>query len=112
MARRKIFRLVLVKPSHYDDNGYLIQWVRSAIPSNSLASLHGLAAECAARRVLGPDVDFEIEAYDETNTRIKPSRIARRILAAEGGMVGLVGVQSKLGIDFRPADRFTRAGKT
>jgi hypothetical protein len=94
MARRKIFRLVLIKPSHYDDDGYVIQWVRSAIPSNSLASLHALAADCAARRVLGEDVDMEIEAYDETNTRIKPSRIARRLLAADGGMVGLVGVQS------------------
>jgi hypothetical protein len=94
MARRKIFRLILIKPSHYDDNGYVIQWVRSAIPSNSLASLHALAADCAARQVLGPDVDIEIEVSDETNTRIKPSRIARRVLQADGGMVGLVGVQS------------------
>ncbi len=94
MPARKIFRLVLIKPSHYDDNGYVIQWVRSAIPSNTLASLHALAADCAARQVLGPDVEIVIEAYDETNTRIKPARIARRVLAADGGMVGLVGVQS------------------
>jgi radical SAM superfamily enzyme YgiQ (UPF0313 family) len=94
MAQRKTFRLVLIKPSHYDDNGYVIQWVRSAIPSNSLASLHALAADCAERQLLGADVDIEIEAYDETNTRIKPPRIGRRILAADGGMVGLVGVQS------------------
>jgi hypothetical protein len=94
MARRKIFRLTLIKPSHYDDNGYVIQWVRSAIPSNSLASLHALAADCAARQVLGPDVTIEIDVFDETNTRIKPSRIARRVLKADGGMVGLVGVQS------------------
>jgi pyruvate-formate lyase-activating enzyme len=94
MAQRKIFRLVLIKPSHYDDNGYVIQWVRSAIPSNSLASLHALAADCAARHVLGPDTEIEIEVYDETNTRIKPWRVARRVLAADGGMVGLVGVQS------------------
>ncbi|MGH9719692.1 MAG: hypothetical protein ACRD8O_05730, partial [Bryobacteraceae bacterium] len=53
-----------------------------------------LAADCAARRMLGPDVDIEIEVYDETNTRIKPSRLARRVLAADGGLVGLVGVQS------------------
>ena len=94
MGRRKVFRLVLIKPSHYDDNGYVIQWVRSAIPSNSLASLHALAADCAARRVLGPDVDIKIEVYDETNTRIKPVRIGRRVRSAHGGMVGFVGVQS------------------
>src|SRR4030095_6034249 len=88
MTRRKIFRLVLIKPSHYDDNGYVIQWVRSAIPSNSLASLHALAADCAARQALGPDCDIDIEAFDETNTRIKPARIARRVLAADGGRGG------------------------
>ena len=33
MAGSKIFRLILIKPSQYDDNGDVIQWVRSAIPS-------------------------------------------------------------------------------
>ncbi len=94
MPRRKVFRLVLIKPSHYDDDGYVIQWARSIMPSNSLACLYGLAGDCAERRVLGPDVDFEIEAIDETNTRVRPHRIARSIAAADGGMVGLVGVQS------------------
>jgi hypothetical protein len=94
MARSKIFRLILIKPSHYDDNGYVIQWVRSAIPSNSLASLYALATDCAARQVLGSAVTIEVEVFDETNTRIKPSRVARRVLQADGGMVGLVGVQS------------------
>jgi hypothetical protein len=94
MARRKSFRLILIKPSHYDDNGYVIQWVRSAIPSNSLASLHALAADCAARHVLGADVDIDIEVFDETNTRIHPARVGQRVLSADGGLVGLVGVQS------------------
>ncbi len=31
---RRRFCLVLVKPSHYDDNGYVIQWYRSPVPSN------------------------------------------------------------------------------
>ena len=88
------FCLVLVKPSHYDDDGYVIQWVRSTIPSNSLAALYGLARDCAQRRVLGDDVELEIEAYDETNTRIRPDRIARLIETAGAGMVMMVGVQS------------------
>ena len=49
----KKFCLVLVKPSHYDDDGYVIQWYRSAIPSNTLASLHGLAMDCAERKAGG-----------------------------------------------------------
>jgi hypothetical protein len=90
----KRFRLVLVKPSHYDDDGYVIQWFRSAIPSNTLAVLYGLATDCAERRILGPGVEIDIRAYDETNTRIRPERIARSIAAAGSGMVALVGVQS------------------
>ena len=92
-ARRR-FCLVLVKPSHYDDDGYVLQWVRSPIPSNSLASLFGLAKDCAERKILGPDVDIDIHAFDETNTRIRPERLAAMIEAAGSGMVMLTGVQS------------------
>src|ERR1035438_7963219 len=89
------FPLYLIKPSHYDDDGYVIQWVRSAIPSNTLAVLHGLALDCRDRRVLGEGVDIEIVAIDETNSRVRPERIARDIAASGGrGLVGLVGVQS------------------
>jgi len=88
------FCLVLIKPSHYDDDGYVIQWIRSAIPSNSLACLYGLALECAQQKVLGETTELEIHAIDETNTRIRPSRIASLIDQAGSGMVMLVGVQS------------------
>ena len=54
------FQLLLIKPSHYDDDGYVIRWWRSIIPSNSLAALYGIALDCAQRRVLGPDVDIEV----------------------------------------------------
>jgi hypothetical protein len=93
VARRR-FCLVLVKPSHYDDDGYVIQWFRSAIPSNSLAALYGLAKDCADHQVLGPDVEMAIHAFDETNTRIRPGRLAALIEEAGAGMVMLVGVQS------------------
>src|SRR5947207_4939946 len=60
----RTFCLILVKPSHYDDDGYVIQWFRSAIPSNSLAALYGLARDCATREVLGPDVQLDIHPID------------------------------------------------
>jgi radical SAM superfamily enzyme YgiQ (UPF0313 family) len=72
----------------------VIQWLRSAIPSNSLAVLYGLALECAKQNALGDDVAIEIHAFDETNTRIRPKRIAALIKGADTGMVMLVGVQS------------------
>jgi radical SAM superfamily enzyme YgiQ (UPF0313 family) len=92
--KHKRFCLVLVKPSHYDEDGYVIQWYRSAIPANSLACLYGLAKECAAEQILGENVDFDIHAYDETNTVIHVDRIAKLVKDADAGMVMLVGVQS------------------
>jgi len=93
-GKARQFRLVLIKPSHYDDDGYVIQWLRSPIPANSLACLYGLAMDCAERRAVGPDVALDVVAIDETNRRVQPARIARGIRAAGDGMVMLVGVQS------------------
>jgi hypothetical protein len=108
------FCLVLIKLSHYDEDGYVIQWLRSSIPSNSLASLYGLAKDCAERAVLGADVEFEIHVYDETNARIRPARLARMIERAGAGMVMLAGVQSKQfprALDIAKPLRFHVAGK-
>ena len=91
---RKTFKLILIKPSHYDDDGYVIQWFRSPIPANSLACLYGLARDAKQRDVLGPDYDLDVVAIDETNTRIRVDRIIRDIKAAGDGLVFLVGVQS------------------
>ena len=74
-------RSFLIKPSHYDDDGYVIQWRRSTIPSNSLASVYGLLADCAEEQALGPDVDIEIETYDECNTVID----VKAVVAADQG---------------------------
>src|SRR6516225_5182195 len=91
---RRRFCLVLIKPSHYDDDGYVIQWYRSAIPSNSLAVLYGLAKTCAEEKRLGEDIDLEILGFDETNTRIEPRKTAALLEAADIGVVMLGGVQS------------------
>jgi len=87
------FHLALIIPSHYDDDGYVIQWLRSAIPSNTLAVLNGLALDCEQRRALGEDVGIEVTALDEMNTRIRPRRLIRQ-LRGKRALVGIVGVQS------------------
>lgn len=94
MGLHKSFHLVLIKPSHYDDDGYVIRWWRGGLPSNSLACLYGIALDCRERRVLGADVDISIEAIDETNRRVRVDDLIRSITAADAGMVMLVGVQS------------------
>ena len=94
MVTRKRFRLVLIKPSHYDNDGYVIRWIRGGLPSNSLACLYGIARDCHERRVLGDDFDIDLEAIDETNCKVRVAELARSIEAADAGMVMLVGVQS------------------
>src|SRR3990172_1656355 len=89
------FLFVLIKPSHYDDDGYVIRWWRAMIPSNSLAAVYGIAAECAERDVLGPNVAIDIAVIDETNTRIDvPALLAALRDHGNFGLVALVGVQS------------------
>jgi radical SAM superfamily enzyme YgiQ (UPF0313 family) len=92
---RKRFLIELIKPSHYDDDGYVIQWWRGFIPSNSLSALYGIVLDASERRVLGPDVDIEIEARDETNVRVPIRRIIRRFKGnGNVGLVCFVGVQT------------------
>src|SRR5262245_35317364 len=89
------FQLVLIKPSHYHDDGYVIRWWRAMIPSNSLAAVYGIAADCANRKVLGPDVEIEIDALDETSLRVDVAGLIKRFRRHDNfGLVALVGVQS------------------
>jgi hypothetical protein len=105
------FVVALIKPSHYDDDGYVIQWWKSWIPSNSLACLYAIARDIAEREALGPETEVEILAYDECHTVVPVRRIIRRLKAADAGLVCLVGVQSNQfprAIDL--AARFRAAG--
>jgi hypothetical protein len=95
VVKRTKFHLILIKPTHYDDDGYPITWLRSHIPSNTLAALYGLGEDCRAREVLGPDVDIVIHPIDETNTRVRPDKLMAQIERSGGkGLVCLVGVQT------------------
>ena len=91
----KTFHVEIIKPTHYDRDGYPIQWWKAWIPSNSMACLHAIASDCAEKRVLGEDVAIEVDAYDEMNIKIPVERIAAQIQQpGHGGVVCLVGVQS------------------
>ena len=95
LATRRRFQLVLIKPSHYDDDGYVIRWWRAMTPSNSLAAVYGIAADCSERHVLGADIDIDIEVIDETNTRIDVAALLSRFRRhGDFGCVALIGVQS------------------
>lgn len=94
-AGRQKFYVEIIKPSHYDDEGYVIQWRWAFVPSNSLACLYALAHDVGQRNALGRDLEVVVRTYDESHTVIPVRKIVRRI-RAEGasGVVLLAGVQT------------------
>ncbi len=89
------FFVELIKPSHYDDDGYVIQWRKSWIPSNTLACINALSQDASEQSVLGDDVEFVINAYDEMNIVIPVADIISRFKNNDKrGIVFFVGVQS------------------
>ena len=70
------FRIVLIKPSKYDDDGYLIRFWKGVLPSNTLNVLHGLTEDVKERRVFG-ELPIEVTTFDETAEKVPISRIIR-----------------------------------
>ena len=65
------FIVELIKPSHYDDDGYVIQWKKAAVPSNTLSCLYGLTLDCVDRRVLGDDVARNADHFPGIGVRLE-----------------------------------------
>ena len=59
-ARPRRFQLILIKPSHYDADGYVVQWFRSTMPSNSLAAVY------SSRRGAPPSGAFSAPTFRST----------------------------------------------
>lgn len=98
----RMVRLYLIKPSNYDDAGYVVTYFRGVLPSNSLNCLAALTREVVAQKRLGPDIELRVELFDETVQRIPVRRICRSARrSGERAIVCLVGVQT---------NQFPRAG--
>ncbi len=106
----KKFRIVLIKPSKYDDDGYVIRFWKGVLPSNTLNVLNGLTEEVKRSRVFG-DLKIEIVTFDETTEKLPIKKIIRWSRRPSTKLVvGLVGVQTNqfprafdLGRQFRAA---------
>src|SRR5258708_21712117 len=85
---KRRFQLVLIKPSHYDDDGYVIQWARAFVPSNTLAVLYSLGRDSAQRAVLGGDTAIDIAVIDEIHTRVKIGQLLARFRRHGGVRLG------------------------
>ena len=91
----KRFRLFLIKPSKYDDEGYVIRYWKGVLPSNTLSCLNGLSEDVRDRGVLGKDLQWEITLIDDTVQGIPYEEIIQENLQpGTKTVVCLVGVQS------------------
>jgi radical SAM superfamily enzyme YgiQ (UPF0313 family) len=88
------FRVILVKPSKYDDDGYVMRYLRGVLPSNTLATLAGLTRDVVSRNLLG-DVRVDVRMIDETVQRIDVRKLARSNRSDRvRTVVALCGVQT------------------
>jgi hypothetical protein len=94
-VEKEIFHVIMVKPSRYDETGYVVQWIFQPVPANSLACVNGLLQDCVDRKVLGEDVDIRLHPIDECNQRVDIDGLLAMIERDGGrGMLAMVGVQS------------------
>jgi len=92
---RKRLHVILIKPSKYDDDGYVIRWWRAVITSNSLACVNSLIDDVRDRKLLGPELEIVTYVFDETVQKIPVQKLARRVRKSGDKVIAcLVGVQS------------------
>ncbi|MCC7007977.1 MAG: radical SAM protein [Acidobacteria bacterium] len=86
--------IILIRPSKYDDEGYVIRHLRGTLPSNTLSCLNSLTEDAIRQGALG-DVDVTVDVIDEIVSKVDPRRLARKH-RRQGVkiLVGLVGVQT------------------
>jgi radical SAM superfamily enzyme YgiQ (UPF0313 family) len=91
----KRLTVVLIKPSKYDDEGYVIRHFRGVLPSNTLACLCSLTEDLNRRKALGDNLEIRIKILDDTVQRIPVDRIIRSSHRSHcRTVIALVGVQS------------------
>ena len=89
-----VFPVILIKPSHYDKNGYIIQWWRSFVVNNALAVMGSVITDAAEREALGPDIVIERRLIDEVTEVVRPDRLIRWLAQFDHAAVMLVAVQT------------------
>jgi radical SAM superfamily enzyme YgiQ (UPF0313 family) len=91
----KRLTIVLIRPSKYDDEGYVIRHLRGVLPSNTIACLCGLTEDLKHRKTFGEELEIRIKILDDTVQRIPADKIIRLSKRSHNRtVVALVGVQS------------------
>ena len=92
----KSLNIVYIVPSRYDDDGYVLRWIKGVVPSNSLCVLKSLTKNMIEHwdREHNSPLSISLESYDDNVEKIPFGKIAYRNDENTKVIVGIVGVQS------------------
>ena len=91
----RVVQLYLIKPSNYDDDGYVVTYFRGVLPSNTLNCLAALTEDVIRNQSLGGNLELNVHLFDETVQKIPVKKICQLARNKEQQViVCLVGVQS------------------
>jgi radical SAM superfamily enzyme YgiQ (UPF0313 family) len=107
----KHLHIYLIKPSQYDDDGYVVRHWRGVLPSNTLACLAALTEDVRAKGLLGKSLKIAVHLFDESVDGVPVKRICRSQRSRRTRtIVCLAGVQTNqfpraadLALEFRKA---------
>jgi radical SAM superfamily enzyme YgiQ (UPF0313 family) len=90
--------VVLVKPTKYDTDGYLVQFVKGVLPCNTLAAMYSLTKAAFVSSELA-GLDCRVIDFDETSMwgALNPQKVMEEYSSPNTKVVvGLVGVQTNM----------------
>jgi len=86
--------VILINPSRYDDDGYVIRYMKGVLPCNTLTCMRSLTLAFADRWKHDRNIDIDIKMYDEVVETIPFSKISRWNRHGHRVVAAIVGVQS------------------
>ena len=86
--------VVFIRPANYDDDGYVIRYVKGVLPSNTLACMRSLTLEISERWEKEHGIKVSTETYDELVHSVPVKKLARKNRGTHKVIAALVGVQS------------------
>jgi len=86
--------VVLIQPSRYDDDGYIVRYFKGVLPSNTLACMSSLTADFTGRWKNEKGIDISVMLYDEMVDSVPFKKIASSNKGTHKVVAALVGVQS------------------
>lgn len=86
--------LILIRPSNYDDEGYVIRYWRGVYPSNTLACMRSLTLDFSERWKKELGISITIETYDDLIEKLPYKKLAGKNQGSNKVVAALVGVQT------------------